>query len=97
MSRRRIFARIKRGLFEREESFWSGRDAACWEEMVNETLDLLERLTMTQFDIRTYAIGLRVKRGASQHVAGEDQSVAIPSDNVLCQPLDLGGPPPLFL
>ena len=58
MSRRRIFARIKRGLFEREESFWSGRDAACWEEMVNETLDLLERLTMTQFDIRTYAIGL---------------------------------------
>jgi len=58
MSRRRIFARIQRGLFEREESFWSGRDAACWEEMVNETLDLLERLTMTQFDIRTYAIGL---------------------------------------
>jgi hypothetical protein len=58
MSRRRIFARIKRGSFEREESFWSGADASCWEEMVNETLDLLERLTMLQFDVRTYAIGL---------------------------------------
>ena len=58
MTRRRIFARIKRGPFEREENFGSGRDAACWEEMVNETLDLLERLTMPEFDIRTYAEGL---------------------------------------
>ena len=58
MTRRRIFARIKRGAFEREENFGSGRDAACWEEMVNETLDLLERLTMPEFDIRTYAEGL---------------------------------------
>lgn len=58
MTRRRIFAHIKRGAFEREENFWSIRDAAYWEEMVNETLDLLERLTMPEFDIRTYAEGL---------------------------------------
>jgi len=58
MSRRRIFAHIKRGAFEREEHFGSGRDAAYWEQMVNETLDLLERLTMPEFDIRTYAEGL---------------------------------------
>ena len=58
MTRRQIFAHIKRGAFEREENFWSGRDAACWEEMVNETLDLLERLAMLEFDIRTYAEGL---------------------------------------
>ena len=58
MTRRRIFAHIKRGAFERAESFGSGPDAACWEEMVNETLDLLERLAMLEFDMRTYAAGL---------------------------------------
>jgi hypothetical protein len=55
MTRRRIFAPIKRGRFRAEEELLSGRDAACWEEMVNETLDLLERLAMLEFDIRTYA------------------------------------------